>query len=390
MPARRRSAASAAPGSAIRARTRPAGRRRAARRGRARVRCRRAGRAPRLVSPRNVHEHERERLVVLPRGRGEPAELVVQVGLVVDAGERIAPGRLTGRRDQEQPATDEQQRSDGEDEHDRACGRLAARALDDEDEQDHEQRAGHADRGPDPQGRAALGPVRLPPDPERRGDRREADQAGLDLPAEVDQPARDVAVAEDEMRVDAVGDPAGRDTRGDEPAGERAAPRRDERRRRDRAEQDEVEHRIAEPHQRGAVGAEVSSRSTSHHQSSASARRQAARPGAPDRRSAAATAGRTRRARRGRRRRSRSSRLRPPRERHDLVPELGDAPEHLPGEPGRARDRDEHPEAAQALRNAGRSPGGEEHGGGDRHEVRRVGEDESARSPAGASRSQPV
>ena len=142
-----------------------------------------------LVPPGDLHQHERERLVVLPRGRGEPAKLVVQVGLVVDAGERIAPRRLTGRRDHEHPAAEEQERRDGEDEADRLHRRLAAHALDDEDKQDHEQRAGHAGRGPDPQRRPALGPIRPPSDPEGSRDRRQADQAGLNLPAEVDEPA---------------------------------------------------------------------------------------------------------------------------------------------------------------------------------------------------------
>ena len=264
-----------------------------------------------LMAPRDAHQHERERLVVLPcRGR-ESAELVVQVRLVVDAGERIAPSRLAGGREQQQPAADEQQGGDDEHEHDRPRGRLAASALDDEDEQDHEQRAGHADRGPDPHRRTALGPVRPAPDCEGGGDRRQTDQTGLELPAEIDEPARDVAVGENEVRVDAVGDPAGRDARRDEPPRERAAPRRDERRRRNRAEQDEVEDRVAEPRQArpcrsraGDPGARATTRAARGW------RRPAARRGAPGRRSGAATAERTRPARRRSRRRSRSSRHR--------------------------------------------------------------------------------
>ena len=174
------------------------------------------------VPSRHAHEHERERLPVLPRRGGEPAELVEQVRLVVDAGERVAAGRLARRGEQEHPAAYQQEGGDGEHEHDRLRGRLAARALDDEHDEDDDQRGAHARRRPDAERRPALGPVRAAADPERGGDRRKADQARLQLPADVDQAARAVVPVEDEVGVDAVGDPA-RDDRGrDEPAGERA------------------------------------------------------------------------------------------------------------------------------------------------------------------------
>ena len=117
------------------------------------------------VPPRDVHEHERERLRVLPRSRREPAELVVEVRLVVDTGERVAAGGVASRRDEQGPAAHEQKRREREDEGDRLRGRFAASTFDDEDDQDHEQRRAHAHGGPQPQRRAALGPARAAPDP---------------------------------------------------------------------------------------------------------------------------------------------------------------------------------------------------------------------------------
>ena len=334
------------------------------------------------VPARNAQEHEGERLVVLARRRSEPPQLVVQVRLVVDPGERVAARRLAGGADEQYPAAQEQQRRQSEDEEDRGGGGLALGTLDDENGQDHEQRGGHARRRVDPERRAALRPVRPASDPERGRDGSEADQARLQLPAEVDQTTRDVVAVNDEIGVDAVGDATGGHARGDEPPRQRPPPRGDERRGRDRGDDDEVEHGVAEPDDGSEVcpqpevaedepPPDEAERGDHQHavQERLAADHSQGRPEEEDER------------RQHQDVEAEVAQVGPPGERDHAIAQLDDAPRDLTAEPAGAGERDEQPEALQPARDAGRGPRREDHGGSDRDDVGGVGEDEQGVLP---------
>jgi len=184
----------------------------------------------------------------------------------------------------------------------------------------------------------AVRPVGLAADAERCDDRGEADEARLELPPEIEEPAGDVPVAEHEVCIGAVRDTARHDGRRDEPAGQRAPPRRDERRRRDRAQDDETENRVADGDDRGQVEAER--QVVEHEPPPEQSQRRDHEQSVEERLTADHAQRRPEDEDEGRQHpgvEAEVADIAPPRERNRSGPELGHAPEHLAREPRRAR-----------------------------------------------------
>ena len=87
--------------------------------------------------------------------------MVVQVRLVVDAGQGIPPRGRTGGCEQQQPPAGGQQCCNDAHEQDRVAGERAAHTVDDEHDEHDDESRGHAHSGPHAPWRSALGPVGL-------------------------------------------------------------------------------------------------------------------------------------------------------------------------------------------------------------------------------------